>query len=590
MSIEGDCYPNTSGRPARDCFFNGTWSDVRNPCSTNPCDSLINDEHANWDSPAVVNTIVEGTCVAGYSTATKPSRLCRSDGVWSTEITNPCVPLYCTFDSPSYAAFGASWPESVQAGYSATGTCLPGYTGTSVRSCSLQAEWSTPSPLCQAILCSAISDDGNHQSWPSATAGNTVTGSCLTGYEGSPKRECSIEGQWLDVEDACTQKSCPATTDSTSEWPSTLGGTTVSGACKTGFTGTVSRSCSVDGLWGVVTGSCASVSCVAETNDNVIWQTTSAGSLAVGACETGYGATGALPTRQCQSNGVWDTPSGSCVRLQCAAVEFSNAAWPKVDSMTTNVFGTCVAGWQGAPTRDCDENGLYSSTVNNPCLRSSCPPVNEDGAGSWESAFAGTSDVVGECPAGTAGSPSRECKIDGTWGAIQGECVALQCAAEDFDNAAWPTTTAGQSAFGTCDDGFSGSPARLCSLSGAWEAVNAPCARHICAAVDDGDAHWPDAFSFTTGVEGVCHTGFFGAPKRDCDEDGNWLPITDGCEPLFCVANVHGNAQWESTRASQTAVGECREGYVGTPTRDCLATGVWNETIVNGCESTLFDC
>ena len=256
MSVSGVCYPNTSGSPRRDCFYNGTWSDVLNPCSTNPCDALTNDYHANWPSPRDVNTVVNGTCVAGYKSTGTPTRLCQQNGQWDTVITNPCEPILCTKDLPSYQPFFAEWPETIQAGYTSSGTCVAGYTGTTSRGCSLTGAWLTPSPLCTAIMCASIGNDGQQSSWPSTQAGQVATGTCFAGFEGSPTRTCSIEGQWETVTNPCTQKQCAARTEGDAEWPATLGGVTVSGTCKDGYYGTVSRSCSADGSWQPISGIC----------------------------------------------------------------------------------------------------------------------------------------------------------------------------------------------------------------------------------------------------------------------------------------------------------------------------------------------
>ena len=255
-SVAGECYPNTSGSPRRDCFYNGTWSDVLNPCSTNPCDALTNDYHANWRSPDEVNTVVNGTCVPGYKSSGTPTRLCKQNGQWDNVITNPCEPIYCTKDLPSYQPFFAEWPETIQAGYTAAGTCVAGYTGTTSRGCSLTGVWATPSPLCTAITCAAIENDGQQSSWPSAQAGQIATGTCFAGYEGSPTRACSIQGQWETVSNPCTQKQCAARSEGDADWPATLGGVTVSGTCKEGYYGTVSRSCSADGSWQPISGVC----------------------------------------------------------------------------------------------------------------------------------------------------------------------------------------------------------------------------------------------------------------------------------------------------------------------------------------------
>ena len=588
-NVDGTCYDNTSGFPARDCFYNGTWSEVRNPCSTNPCPALLNNGHADWDSPNAVDQLVNGTCVAGYDTTLpRPQRMCKGNGQWATEITNPCQPLFCTKSSPSYSPFNAEWPESVQAGSSASGTCAAGYFGTTARACSLAGEWGTPSPACQPIQCAAIGNDGAHSSWPQTQAGQSASGTCLAGYEGAPTRLCSITGQWEEVSSPCAQKKCPAGTISNSMWNETLGGLSATGICVPGTTGTVTRSCSTDGIWGPVVGSCVGVLCPAETVGNAEWLETPQGNVATGSCVVGYGSS-STPSRACLENGVWGAITGSCIRLQCNADTFDNAEWPQVDSMTDGIRGTCVAGWQGAPLRNCSATGLYSA-VTNPCVRITCPPL-EGESGAWPLVNAGTLGVEGTCPAGSDGTPVRNCAIDGTWSAIvSGDCVARSCQAETSGQVSWPATPAGGVVGGSCSEGYSGSPSRSCSSVGEWEAIVNPCVQNVCPAVTDGHVEWPSTPALSLPVEGVCELGFFGNPTRTCDADGNWGAISDPCAPLLCAPGFAGNADWSATPAGQNGVGNCTAGYEGAPMRACLADGSWNTTIVNPCRIKYDDC
>ena len=191
------------GTPKRNCLYDGTWSAVVGACITNPCPALSNNEHASWPSPAAVDTVVEGVCVAGYNTTVSPSRLCRRDGTWDSAITNPCEPLYCTHESPSFTAHNASWPIAVQAGSTVNGLCMPGFWGTTTRSCSLAAVWSVPSPVCFPLMCIAIPSDGR-QSWSPVEAGQVAVGTCVSGYVinssgESPTRRCDISGNWDPV-------------------------------------------------------------------------------------------------------------------------------------------------------------------------------------------------------------------------------------------------------------------------------------------------------------------------------------------------------------------------------------------------------
>ena len=45
----------------------------------------------------------------------------------------------------------------------------------------------------------------------------------------------------------------------------------------------------------------------------------------------------------------------------------TNAGWPTTLSGTT-ALGTCVAGYTGGPSRDCDLTGAWQD-VSNPCVR-----------------------------------------------------------------------------------------------------------------------------------------------------------------------------------------------------------------------------
>jgi hypothetical protein len=118
----------------------------------------------------------------------------------------------------------------------------------------------------------------------------------------------------------------------------------------------------------------------------------------------------------------WTTSIGR----NCTAETASNAAWPQATSGST-AAGTCVAGWTGAPLRACGLDGVWSSTVTNPC-------------------------------------------------------TVLSCAAATLGGAVFPTTTAGQNGVGTCINGYTqdpgGAPIASCSLAGAWTGtVTRPCLR-----------------------------------------------------------------------------------------------------------------
>ena len=412
--------------------MNGTWSAAINTCSATPCGALQNDEHANWPTAPGLNKLVTGVCVAGYASSAGgvgPQRMCTSLGQWDSAISDPCVQIACSTSEPGFLSYNAEWPSTVAAGSGANGVCVAGYRGTTYRSCTMEGVWTMPSPLCQAVMCAAIASDGV-SSWPATQAGSSATGMCAAGYTGAPTRQCTLDGVWDAVGGSpCVPKTCPALSEGDASWNVTSAGMTTMGTCNEGFSGVVLRVCSTDAIWQPISGSCARMECAAETANNIAWVATLAGSVAVGQCTMGYGSVDdVVPTRTCNSDGVWSAVTGACERLQCPAGTYLNARWPVSDSFTPNVLGVCVEGFSGMPMRNCSAEGVYAAHVANPCVALSCNAVDEGKLGAWDDVVAGASEVVGRCPAGTEGEPTRNCNINGTWEEIVNPCTStLEC-------------------------------------------------------------------------------------------------------------------------------------------------------------------
>lgn len=98
---------------------------------------------------------------------------------------------------------GASWPNAT-VGTTVQGTCIEenGFTGLASRSCSKSAVWGPIITPCSLIVpdCPPIIGYLGRTNWPSTKAGNTATGSCAIGYTapeaGPPQRECYANGTW----------------------------------------------------------------------------------------------------------------------------------------------------------------------------------------------------------------------------------------------------------------------------------------------------------------------------------------------------------------------------------------------------------
>ena len=76
----------------------------------------------------------------------------------------------------------------------------------------------------------------------------------------------------------------------------------------------------------------------------------------------GRGREGFAPTHAA----LPDAPSSPCTEASCPIIgSFANASWPQTQAGQIGQ-GTCFNGFEGNPTRVCDNNGVWQG-VSNPC-------------------------------------------------------------------------------------------------------------------------------------------------------------------------------------------------------------------------------
>ena len=243
---------------------------------------------------------------------------------------------------------------------------------------------------------------------------------------------------------------CDAVSEGNATWASSVAGSVdVAGTCTTGFSGSPSRSCQLDGSWGAVSGSCSRTPlnnylllvthllpftenvcpALSDPDNQASWLSTPGNTQSVlGECDAG---TTGFPTRDCLASGDWsEVVQNPCTNLPCPALTRNfNANWPAAGGLDQVVAGVCVAGYAGSPERLCDENGVWSNVITNPCTRITCNATVQGFQhffASWPaSANAGTT-VSGACLAGYTGSISRTCSLTGNWGVPSTKCTRTQ--------------------------------------------------------------------------------------------------------------------------------------------------------------------
>jgi hypothetical protein len=231
------------------------------------------------------------------------------------------------------------------------------------------------------LVCPAVTV--NLATFASATAGTSgIVGSCQAGYTGSPIRNCSLTGAWVD--------------DLTDSTPCTR--TFIAAPCMLLIT-VVSR---VPGMHVFVFLPLTELSCAASNDAITSFPTATAGSTVNGVCAAGYSGS---PQRTCSLTGTWLAPSGvACVRT-----------WRLVAQALP------VRRLTGRACRWGDLEGV-------------CNAYN-DGSSTWQTTTTNTADVPGTCNAGftrtNSLSPLRSCLPDQSWGPVTNPCTRT-CAAQLF--------------------------------------------------------------------------------------------------------------------------------------------------------------
>ena len=417
---------------------------------------------------------------------------------------------------------GGATFSPVNAGTTGTGVCNSGWSGSATRACNNNGQWAaTATTSCTRIVCGATTKD--NAALPQTNSLTTATGSCIAGYTGTPQATCSASGTWSAVSPGCTLRVCAQVNDAANNvvWPATNAFASATGICASGFAGVTTRPCTSSGTFGTVSGSCVQLKCAAGSYDNAGWGLTNAGSTATGSCASGYSGS---PKRDCLLTGEWSSSvSTPCTRNLCGAATNNDAVWPGNTPSNTVAVGTCLPGFSGTPSRECTAGGTWGA-ISNPCTQIYCPATQLDNA-DWPLTPAGSSSVSAACVSGYDGSAVRSCDVYGNWAPVTTACVRKQCAGLTEANAVWGTTNSLTQASGSCVAGYSGNPVRECSADGVFGPIINACAAIMCPPRTEQRATWSTSTAGSADVVGECDEGWEGAPTRSCSMAGSWGTI-----------------------------------------------------------------
>jgi len=158
----------------------------------------------------------------------------------------------------------------------------------------------------------------------------------------------------------------------------------VTATCPPGLAGNATRRClwngplSESGVWADPINNCHPVSCTTDVAYNATFNSVLIGSSS-GACLSGFAGT---ITRVCLYNATsgtayWGEPVGACKPISCGGGEYDNAEWPSWEPKGQDVYvnaTTCKPGYQpddllASTQRLCTASGVFNTTIINPCKR-----------------------------------------------------------------------------------------------------------------------------------------------------------------------------------------------------------------------------
>lgn len=595
-----------SGAATVMCQTDGAWSASAPTCALKNCGALT--MPANGSVNATVTTYgstASYACSTGYVLTGAATRTCGATGAWSGAAPT-CVLKDCgALTAPANGSVDA---KVTTFGATAMYTCMTGYgaSGSATRSCTISG-WDGTAPTCVIANCPSLAGPaGGSVSAPMLTFGSTATYSCNTGYDmaGTATRMCQAAGTWSGTAPTCTIKNCGTLvmpTNGSVTAATTTYGATATYACVTGYglAGTATRTCQADGMWSGAAPTCAIKNCgtlAGPTNGTVTATTTTYGSAATYACNTGYGVVGTA-TRACQADGTWSGTAPTCALRDCGAL--TNPANGMVSAPVTTYNSTatysCITGYgpSGSTTRTCQANGTWSGTAPT-CVIANCPALPNPSGGSVSAPLLtyGATATYG-CNAGydLVGATMRTCQANGTWSGAPPTCSPKDCGAPPKPtngNATYTTTVYMSQAMYSCSSGYmlSGATTRSCQSDGTWSATTPTCPPVDCGvppAISNGSASYSGT-TYGSNATYTCGNNYVlssGTGVIGCLATAKWATPTPACAEL-CSTGATGSASYCCKDAACSgATPKCN-----TTTHACVAKSLGDAcTSANQCGS-----
>ncbi|XP_030215661.1 complement receptor type 2 isoform X3 [Gadus morhua] len=445
-------YALSGGNQYRRCLRKTfTWSPLTIKCERSSCGSageILNGE-VIYTGVEFVHTATT-VCAKGYLLVGKANRTCLSGG-WDGRPAF-CEAVQCTKPKTNTEILGP-WKASYTYRQALVFHCREGtLVGQKSISCSENATWSAPPPVCKDVECPRpnVPHSSLSGSWrPPFRYRALMTFSCDPGYvlEGQASVSCSLEGRWTPALPQCIYVECPRpnvphSSLSSGSWrPPFRYRSSMTFSCDPGYVlvGQASVSCSQEGRWTPALPQCIYVEC---PRPNVPHSSLSSGSWRppfryrssmTFSCDPGYVLVGQASV-SCSQEGRWTPALPQCIYVECPRPNvphssLSSGSWRPPFRYRSSMTFSCDPGYVlvGQASVSCSQEGRWTPALPQ-CIYVECPRPNvphSSLSGLWRPPFRYRSWMTFSCNSGyvLVGQASVSCSQEGTWTPALPQCI-----------------------------------------------------------------------------------------------------------------------------------------------------------------------
>ncbi|MGH0157663.1 UNVERIFIED_CONTAM: hypothetical protein FKN15_053815 [Acipenser sinensis] len=506
-------------------------------------------------------------------------------------------------------------------------SCEAGYklNGSDRVQCTASKEWTSQSPVCEALGCNTLTAPQNGDMVCSHPIGNfsfksTCEFNCEEGYSlaGSSKLACTSSGKWDEDQPQCGAVKChtlEAPQNGSMNCSDFRYNSSCQFSCAEGFDlkGAESLTCRASGHWTGEPPQCEAIKCESPKTvahgvlncthpiESLVYNSTCQLS-----CEEGFvlNTTGSL---QCTASGKWSAETPTCKAVACSSLTQPDHG-NMVCSPPTGEFSynssckfTCEDGFTltGADRLQCTASGQWKGQSPK-CEAVKCHTLEAPQNGSMNcSDFRYNSSCQFSCAEGfdLKGAKSLTCRASGQWTGEPPQCEAIKCespktVAHGVLNCTHPIESLvyNSTCQLSCEEGFvlNTTGSLQCTASGKWSAETPTCKAVACSSLTQPDhgnmvcSSPTGEFSYNSSCKFTCEDGFTltGADRLQCTASGQWKGQTPKCEAVKChtlEAPQNGSMNCSDFRYNSSCQFSCAEGFdlKGAESLTCRASGQW---------------